>query len=266
MARLYYILAVLLAAFVIVCAEAEAESYALLAQRHSTTGRGDLAVDRLLGKLTFGLYGGLVEKESENEALAQSARNYGRWAGAGGWVLLGLSALFLGWHGLEWRRHGRAVGLLRHLLGVSLVFLLIGLTAPILTVAVQGEVPVLGPVVLSHEVKGILALVWKLLVGGSAPLGALLFLFSVLTPVAKLALSFLALGPVPDRWRRRALQLLHHLGKWSMTDVFVVAVLVAFLGLSPQRTTDAAVGIGLYFFAGYGLLSLVATQLLLGNR
>jgi hypothetical protein len=47
-----------------------------------------------------------------------------------------------------------------------------------------------------------------------------------------------------------------------MADVFVVAVLVAFLASNGKGLTHAEVEIGLYFFAGYGVLSLVATQLI----
>ncbi len=51
-------------------------------------------------------------------------------------------------------------------------------------------------------------------------------------------------------------------GKWSMADVFVVALLLTFLSLSGDGLTDARLGTGFYFFAGYVLLSLLAAQLM----
>ena len=43
-----------------------------------------------------------------------------------------------------------------------------------------------------------------------------------------------------------------------------VAVLLAFLTAETAQLTDASVGPGLYFFAGYGLLSIAAGQLMIG--
>ena len=48
-----------------------------------------------------------------------------------------------------------------------------------------------------------------------------------------------------------------------MTDVFVVAVLLAFLAARTEQLTDAKLGTGLYFFAAYGVLSLAAGQLMI---
>ncbi len=68
-----------------------------------------------------------------------------------------------------------------------------------------------------------------------------------------------------DGLRRVALHIIRFIGKWSMTDVFVVAILLAFFSTESKSFTDASVGPGLYFFAGYGLLSLLGGQVLLGG-
>ena len=52
--------------------------------------------------------------------------------------------------------------------------------------------------------------------------------------------------------------MLHYLGKWSMTDVFVVAVMVAFLSANQSQTTQATIGVGLYYFATHALLAIIA--------
>ena len=60
---------------------------------------------------------------------------------------------------------------------------------------------------------------------------------------------------------RRCIELLHAVGKWSMADVFVVAVLVAFLAAGKDAYRSAHLGPGLYAFAAYCLLSMLAAQL-----
>jgi hypothetical protein len=45
-----------------------------------------------------------------------------------------------------------------------------------------------------------------------------------------------------------------------MADVFVVAVLVAYFAASDDEFSEAQVGLGLYYFAAYCLLSQYATH------
>jgi uncharacterized paraquat-inducible protein A len=47
-----------------------------------------------------------------------------------------------------------------------------------------------------------------------------------------------------------------------MADVFVVALLVVFLAGAGDGLTDAEVQVGLCFFAGYVVLSLLGTQII----
>ncbi|NIR81711.1 MAG: paraquat-inducible protein A, partial [Gammaproteobacteria bacterium] len=111
-------------------------------------------------------------------------------------------------------------------------------------------VPLLGRVVLQYESKGIITTIHKLHLVGNYFLAALLFVFSVLLPVLKIVLSIAALGLGHSRTRRTSVLLVKAIGRWSMTDVFVVAVLLAFLTAETAQLTDASVGPGLYFFAG----------------
>ena len=92
----------------------------------------------------------------------------------------------------------------------------------------------------------------------------LLLLFSVLLPVSKIVPSLIALQLGHSQTRRASVRLVKAIGRWSMTDVFVVAVLLAFLTADTAQLTDATLGPGLYFFAGYGLLSIAAGQLMIG--
>jgi paraquat-inducible protein A len=179
-------------------------------------------------------------------------------------AIAALSVLFLG--GLAWRVRHRMPGAPRalalHVQGVAGVCLLVGLSAPMLTVVAQSEVAVLGNVVLQFEAKSILGTVRDLFIRGSAFVACLLALFSVVVPVAKLVVSLLALLAPGAGLRTACVKFVRAVGKWSMTDVFVVAVLLAFLAGGGGELTDARLGPGLYYFAADGLLSLAGGVLL----
>ncbi len=62
------------------------------------------------------------------------------------------------------------------------------------------------------------------------------------------------------------------ISKWSMADVFVIGVFVAYLAANAVEkeggllTFEAQLGSGFYYFLGYCLLSILATQLLLTGK
>ena len=62
------------------------------------------------------------------------------------------------------------------------------------------------------------------------------------------------------------------IGKWSMADVFVIAIMVAYLAAVASKDMDelfsleAEFSSGFYYFLGYCLLSILASQLLTGRK
>jgi len=141
----------------------------------------------------------------------------------------------------------------------ALVALVNGLITPILMLEVHKEVEYLGDVVLSFESKGILGSIEKLFAGGNAPVALVILLFSVLLPSAKtLALLFVSLFEYRP-FAARVVRFFKALGKWSMLDVFVVALLVVYLGGNRQGVSRSEIEIGLYFFAAYVFLSMAAS-------
>ncbi|MDZ7753115.1 MAG: paraquat-inducible protein A [Gammaproteobacteria bacterium] len=258
----YYGLALGLAWALVTAAGHGAAVYRRLASLSDSEGRARALLDGWLDKLSFGYLGDAADHAAEMALLAEAAARHDRLAWMWAVALGTLSVVFLGWKLWRWYRGGTLAEALRHGFGVSGVFLAVGLAAPMFTLSAFGDVPVLGRVVLSHEVKSVLSMIAGLADSGNLFVAALLALFSVVTPVVKMALSLMVLGLAHGGGRRLALATIHHVGRWSMTDVFVVAVLLAFLAANQARTTDAAVGIGLYFFAGYALLSLAAGHLL----
>jgi paraquat-inducible protein A len=108
--------------------------------------------------------------------------------------------------------------------------------------------------------SGVVAL-WS---GGSWPLALLVFFVSILVPTLKLlTLSLLLISTHREwHWRlheRAALyRLIEFIGRWSMLDVFVVALLVALVQLHGVATIHA--GPGALAFASVVVLTMYATQ------
>lgn len=95
-----------------------------------------------------------------------------------------------------------------------------------------------------------------LLTEGHLALGCALLLFSVLFPIAKLvALGLLWFRSLPDAVRERALWWTSVLGKWSMLDVFVVAVTLVLTTATSLATARPRAG--LYAFGAAVLLSML---------
>lgn len=261
----YYPVALALAIVLIANVNAISAEDESLSHYQSTEQRTDTVVKKTLEIVSFGLYKGASEKADAIASIERSTRARSQRVRLATWTLAGLSAAFLMASLLRERRAGLPGRrrLVRDLLGVSCVFLLVGLTTPILTVVAHKEVAVLGDVVLQHESKGIVSTFSKLFQSGNLFIAFLLLVFSIVIPLLKLAISFVVL--LAPRLPATALFLrcLQVVGKWSMTDVFVVAVLLAFFAADSGELTNADLEHGLYFFAGYGLLSLLASQLLI---
>lgn len=265
MSPLYYITSIAVALVLLFSAHTVSTSYQAAARYETATEQADTKVKTVLEWLTFGLYSGAREKTEAVEDLMATAAYHQRRVDWSAWLLLGLSAVFLL---ATWIRTRRSIEdlsrvLAARLIGVSAVFLFVGLIAPILTIVARKDVTLLGNVVFQYETRSIVGTAGELFSGGNVPVAALLFFFSAVIPVSKLLLSFLALSPSADSVRSIALRTIRLIGKWSMTDVFVVAILLAFLSTESKSFTDARLGPGLYFFAGYGLLSLLGGQLLI---
>ena len=92
----------------------------------------------------------------------------------------------------------------------------------------------------------------------------IILLFSVLLPVSKIVLT-LAVILKNSLLNNKVIHfMISKTSKWSMADVFVVAVFLAFLAFNNMQTgisTESNVLIGLYFFLGYCILSIISASL-----
>ncbi len=112
----------------------------------------------------------------------------------------------------------------------------------------------------STLIAGVIAL-WQ---NGSYPIAMIIFIASVVVPLAKaLVLSFLCFmvaKPANDHTigYTRIYQLTEFIGKWSMIDVFVVAILVALVQLGNLMSVTP--GLGVAFFTVMVLCQMMAAH------
>lgn len=95
-----------------------------------------------------------------------------------------------------------------------------------------------------------------LLLQGHWGLFILLLTFSVIFPLLKIILCFAAWSlPLEKNGRKRIWEILYHTGKWSMLDVFVVAVLVVSVKLGDLVAVK--VHSGIFWFTASDIISIL---------
>jgi hypothetical protein len=190
------------------------------------------------------------------------------------------------------RRHSLVM-----LLFIALALLYVGIASPMIDIDARvgqlsfllaGEPVQFNDQVLFFQSKSIMDVVRILLTKGDAKLalvGGLILLFSVLFPLTKILLTTGWL--VRPRVRARNNPLVRFFvfksGKWSMADVMVVAIFMAYLGfagvmdsqlkqldrskghLEVLTTSSSDLQIGFYFFTAFCLLGLFIAQMVNGR-
>lgn len=254
-----YVLATALSVFITREANLTSAASYTLNQRLVLKENTKIKLKTFFGRASFGLYKGGARESAELEEIIKAYSTHRRNAVLASWGLVGLAVTLLSLGYLQSSRGLQNI-ISQHLLFISLPFLFIGLLTPIFSLVVSQNVPILQQIVLKQDSKGILDTIETLFGAKQIFVALLLLTFSVVTPVIKTVLTFLVLN---GRDKTGALaKIVKIVGKWSMADVFVVALLLAIFSLGSDGLTDARLGIGLYFFAGYVLLSLLATQLI----
>ncbi|MCG6900466.1 MAG: paraquat-inducible protein A [Gammaproteobacteria bacterium] len=139
---------------------------------------------------------------------------------------------------------------LRVILWITLLFLCVGLVAPVIT---------LKKFVLIESTFSVIGGTLELLKEGRLFLFFLITGFSIVLPLLKIGLLMRLLGAEDHRTVHldRYLHWMHLFGKWSMLDVFVVAVLVVSVKLGAIASVE--IRYGLYAFAVAVLLTMYVT-------
>ncbi len=168
---------------------------------------------------------------------------------------------------------------------ISFIFLVPGIGLSMLTISSSGSVDVplahFG-VQLFNTTNSILHTVINLYRQGYAFVAIMIFAFSVIIPVTKAGMLVHCILVATGAQKDRLFHWIKSMGKWSMCDVFIVAIFLSYLstGSSTQGEThetsvlgipidihvminmDAKLEIGFYCFLTYCLLSLFAIQIL----
>ena len=178
--------------------------------------------------------------------------------------------------------------LLIGLFTLSLLCLEVGLFAPMLEIAAYeqevdlGDLPVKanvfgrtveltidqvfeGDMFFYYQSKSVVELIQTLFEQNNYVVGISLTVFSILFPVSKLLL-IIGILFIPGLWKSKFVSnFVAYSGKWSMADVFVVAMFLGFLALDNLQVgipTESKILIGLYFFLAYCILSISASMVL----
>ena len=92
-------------------------------------------------------------------------------------------------------------------------------------------------------------------------LAAIIFFWSVVFPIAKLfGLALIWAVRMPAEQIKKLLHWLGILGKWSMLDVFVVAVMIVAVKMKPLLQIEPRAGI--YVFCAAIMLSMITTMVM----
>jgi len=115
-----------------------------------------------------------------------------------------------------------------------------------------------------REVSTILGGVVFLIQLGSIPVAAVIFIASIMVPLAKLIALYYLVWSVQrrphsgHRQRTKIYLIAEFIGKWSMVDVFVVAILVALVHLTGLLVISP--GVAAYSFAGVVIITIIAAD------
>jgi paraquat-inducible protein A len=142
---------------------------------------------------------------------------------------------------------------------------------PRLTAALQQNVQAIE---VYEQTRSIVGSVRHLYEVRSPTPATLILLFSVVVPLAKAALVLWSIFMADAARRRNTLNFVELIAKWSMADVFAVALFIAFLAAQasqvppdapnvapPLVAFTASFGVGFYWFAAYCIFPLATQQL-----
>ena len=126
-----------------------------------------------------------------------------------------------------------------------------------------------GQITAYNTTRSIWGTVEELTATGNVPVALLIVFFSVVIPVFKLCLQATALALPEARWRAPLWWLNASLSKWSMADVYVMGMLVAYMAgsasgqMGDMLTMGAQLESGFYYFLAYCLFSIAAGSLMM---
>lgn len=142
----------------------------------------------------------------------------------------------------------------------SFALLYPGVTTPALTIDATAVLPLIGKMNLLHETRSILGTVRNLHENGNNLVAGLILAFSILVPLTKGLLLLYVLAFKNGPGRHALFKFVGIIGKWSMADVFVMGIFLAYLAGNTVQGMKAHLHDGFWYFLGYCILSVLSTQ------
>ncbi len=146
------------------------------------------------------------------------------------------------------------------LLVLSIILLIPGLTLDLITLDIS--VNALISIEVYNETRSIIGTIGELFANDNAWVGFLILFFSVVVPIIK-AILLLLIGIFQHVPKRKGIhRFIGLISKWSMADVFVVGVFIAFLSLKTNDNVNAELHSGFWYFLFYCIVSIAASQVI----
>ena len=130
------------------------------------------------------------------------------------------------------------------------------------------QIDISGELHAYEKSRSILGTVQELYQADQWLVALLIGLFSIVVPALKSLLILTSVMARNSRNRHAATKVKNMISKWSMADVFVVAIIVAFLAANATQQTEELFSLnaqfmpGFYYFLSYCILSILSSQLL----
>jgi hypothetical protein len=121
-----------------------------------------------------------------------------------------------------------------------------------------------GRIYYFYQNKSIMQLLSLLYTGGNFFVAVCLLFFSIIFPVVKLVTSTIVFINPHSNFSRKAVPVIKGLGKWSMADVFVASIFLAYFAFTNMNVgvdTGSTTLIGTYFFVAFVVLSIASGSL-----
>lgn len=122
-----------------------------------------------------------------------------------------------------------------------------------------------GDMFFYYQSKSVVELIGLLLKQNNYVVGLSILFFSLIIPFLKIVFTLLVAWK-NDFYENKLINFwIKYLGKWSMADVFVVALFLGFLAFNNMQTgisTESKILPGLYFFFAYVVLSVFSSSLI----
>ena len=155
------------------------------------------------------------------------------------------------------------MNLTRFLIACSSLLLGLGLIGPTLTIFPKAGdltwfIKIIAPEELAVSTYSILGVIQKLFQTNDIFLAVILAMFSVFSPVLKLSFYWHATGLKDSKKFNSTLQIIHYVGKFSMAEVFALALIIVVIKSFPGGST-AQLEWGAYLFTFSIICSMIVS-------